>query len=162
MSHGILHYSNRTNEHNHDVIANTPAITFIHERYPVRYQIRLTGEQPWRDGYKQRPYIVEQQYLKGYNRLGRLCDGPCVGERCGVDGWVDCAGTNPQCMLLSMMSMTTIIEEQKELLNEHLFNCAEAENKALTLATKLLTFTENQERLENCYCMSDLVCSICR
>lgn len=107
MSHGILDYLNRTNEHNHEVIVNTPEITYIHDQYPVRYQIRFSSARPWIDGHERVPYIVEQQYLVGYNQKE---NGECVGQRCGVDGWVDCAGTNSKCMLLSMISMTSIIE----------------------------------------------------
>jgi len=127
VSNGILNYLNRTNPHNNEVVGNTPEIIFIDRKYPVRYQIRQNLS---------RRYMVQQQYLMGYNATDK---GQCVGQQCGVDGWVDCAGTNHDCMIISLLAMTTIIEEQKELLNQHLFNCAEAENKALTLATKLLT-----------------------
>ena len=127
MSIGILYYSNRTNPRNNEVVETTPAIIFIDEKYPVRYQIRQNLS---------RVYMVQQQYLMGYNSNEK---GECVGQQCGRDGWVDCAGTNPDCMINSLLAMMTIIQEQKELLNEHLFNCAEAENKALTLATKLLS-----------------------
>ena len=111
VPNGILHYLNRTNPHNNEVVANTPEIIFIDEKYPVRYQIRQNLS---------RRYMVQQQYLMGYNANEK---GQCVGEKNGVHGWVDCAGNNSDCMIICLLAMTTILEEQKELLNEHLFNC---------------------------------------